>query len=126
MNKINYHFYFFLREIFQIYIGNITMDSQFAWIFCPILFGIVFIIETCFFLYKLINRRNVDDRGTTTISISSREVSWCMGSLWKYALDRTTNQMKLSIFIIWYIVSLSFSLLVTVGIFLGIYYQDFS
>jgi hypothetical protein len=102
------------------------MDSQVAWILCPILFGIVFIIETCFFLYKLINRRNVDDRGTTTISISSGEVSWCMGCIWKYALDRTTNQMKLSIFIIWYIVSISLSLLVTVGMFLGIYYQGFS
>ncbi len=102
------------------------MGSQFAWILCSISFGIVFIIETWFFLYKLINRRNVDYRGTTTISISSGEVSWCMGCAWKYALDRTTNEMKLSIFIIWYIVSISLNLLVTVGIFLAIYYKGFS
>lgn len=102
------------------------MGSQVAWIVCPIVFGIMFIIETSFFLYKLINRRSVDATGTTTISISSDEVKWCMGWVWKYALDRTTNQMKLSIFIIWYIISISLSLLAIIAMFFAIYSQDSS
>ncbi len=96
------------------------MGSVVAWITCSIFFSLTFILETGFFLYKLINARNVDQEGAANITISSCEVIWYMGWIWKYAVDKSTNQMKLSIFIIWYIVSLSLCLLSAVALFFSI------
>jgi hypothetical protein len=93
------------------------MNPAVAWIVSGVIFGISFFIETCFFLYKLINARNVNEQGAPTIKISNCEVLCFMGWIWKYAVDRTTNQMKLTIFIIWYIVCLGLCALLAVVIF---------
>jgi hypothetical protein len=99
------------------------MSETLAWIICSIIFGIIFIIETCFFVNKIIRCRNIDHMGVRTISVTSCEARFCMGWIWKFALDRTNNQMKLSLFILWYIVTVCLSLFITILLFTVIYYQ---
>jgi len=99
------------------------MNLTLSLIICPIIFSVLFIIETCFFLYKLIHRRNTDDEGMNTIDVTPREVKYCMGWVWKFAVDERTNQIKLSIFVVWYFVSICFDLFITGMIFLIVYYN---
>ena len=93
------------------------VNSLTAWIVAAVCFGFCFIFETIFFLYKLIKARNVTQQGASTIKISHCEVLCFMGWIWKYAIDRNTNEMKLTIFILWYIVSLGICVLCAVALF---------
>jgi hypothetical protein len=96
-----------------------------AWIITPILFGITFLITTSYFIYKLITSLNVEYVGQTTvrtITVTSLEITCCMGWLWKTCVDRTTNRMALSTFIIWYIINVCLLLVVSVGVFFVFYH----
>jgi hypothetical protein len=100
------------------------MAVAFAWIICPILFGIVFLILTSYFVYKLITSLNVEyseNKIIRTINITPLEVTCCMGCLWHTCLDKTTNRMALSTFIIWYIISICLEIVLTVLIFFLFY-----
>lgn len=91
-----------------------------GFIICPILFGITFFITTGFFIYKLIKSQNdeyFENTTIRTISISSAEVSCCMDLIWHLCLNKTTNRMALSTFIIWYIVSVCLQAGATIALF---------
>jgi hypothetical protein len=64
-----------------------------------------------------------ENRIIRTISITTLEVTCCMGWVWNTCLDKTTNRMALSTFIIWYIVNICIEIVLTVLIFLLFYYQ---
>jgi hypothetical protein len=96
-----------------------------ALIICPILFATTFLIVTSFFIYKLIKSQHVEYSGNTiirTINVTPFEVTCCMGCIWNTCLDKTTNRMALSTFIIWYIVNIFIEIVLTVLIFLLFYY----
>jgi hypothetical protein len=96
-------------------------------IICPLLFGISFLLTTSYFIYKLMTSLNVeysDQQTVRTIKFKPSEVTCCMGWLWKTCLDRTTNRIALSTFIIWYIVNICLALAVTVLFFVLFYYQN--
>jgi hypothetical protein len=102
------------------------MAILFAWIICPILFGIIFLIITTYFIYKLITSQNVEYSGNKIIRkiyVTPLEVTCCMGLIWNTCLDNRTNRMSLTIFIIWYIVNIFIALVLTVSIFLLFYYR---
>jgi len=100
------------------------MDLTTTWIICSVVFGVLFIIATCFFVYKIFYHRNNDCVGVTNINVSLNEVKYCMGWIWKFAFNERTGQMKLSIFILWYIVSICIDLAVAAIIFLVIYNEN--
>jgi hypothetical protein len=98
-----------------------------AAIICPIIFGICFIIQTAYFLYKIINTRQVDQSGKsplTTIPMSDAEATCCMGWAWTSCIDKTTNRITLKTFIAWYIVALSVDILVTVIFYVVMHHYD--
>lgn len=101
------------------------MSVQTAWIVAPITYGISVLITTGYFIYKLCKCQNVqhfENRTERTISVSSGEIQWCMGWIWKLCLDKSTGQMSLSIFICWYIVSMLLELAASVALFFIIAY----
>jgi len=98
-----------------------------ALIICPILFAITFFILTSFFIYKLINSQHVEYSENTiirTINVTPFEVTCCMGCIWNICLDKTTNRMALSTFIIWYIVNICIEIVLTVLMFFWFYYGN--
>jgi hypothetical protein len=112
-------------SVFKIYsLFNINMDPILAWILSPILFGVLFILQTTFFLYKLTHNRYADDVGVNSVHITKNEVTWCMGWLWIVCLNRVTSRMTLSLFIIWYLVNICFDVAVSIGLFLIIKYAN--
>lgn len=99
------------------------MELALVLIICSSIFSIAFIIQSCFFLYKLILRRNTTETGVNTICVTPIEAKYCMGWGWKFAVDRSTNQMRLSLFILSYIINLFVDLIVTAVIFIVLYYN---
>jgi hypothetical protein len=96
-----------------------------AWIICPIVFGICFISQTAYFLYKIINSRQVDYSGessVTTIPMTDTEASCCMGWAWTSCIDKRTNRITLKTFIAWYIVALCVDIIITVTFYLILYH----
>ncbi|CAF0771867.1 unnamed protein product [Adineta steineri] len=94
------------------------MAVALAWILCPIIFGICFLSQTIYFLYKIFKSRNTDysgDVAISTIHISEGEAKCCMGWAWTSCIDRRTNRMTLKVFIIWYLVALAIDILLTVA-----------
>jgi hypothetical protein len=68
-----------------------------AWLICPILFGISFLIQTSYFIYKLMTSQSVGYSGNPTvhtISFTSDEVTCCMGWIWNTCLDKITNHVS--------------------------------
>lgn len=97
-----------------------------AWIICPIVFGICFVSQTAFFLYKMLKCRQTDYSGEstiTTISMSDCEVTCCMGWIWTTCVDKRTNRMTLKTFIGWYVFVLCLDIIITVAFYLIIHYQ---
>ncbi|UJR35360.1 hypothetical protein I4U23_028117 [Adineta vaga] len=98
-----------------------------AVIICPIIFGICFLCQTIYFLYKILNGRQTDYSGLsplTTIHMTEQEATCCMGWAWTSCIDKTTNRITLKTFIIWYIVGICFDILITGLFYLLIgYYQ---
>ena len=98
-----------------------------AAIVCPIVFGLLFILQTGYFLYKLLKCRQVDrsgEKSTTTISISNSEAVVCLGWIWTSCIDKRTGRMSLKAFIAWYIVALCADILVTLLFYVSLYYYN--
>jgi hypothetical protein len=104
------------------------MAVQLSWIICPIIFGICFITQTAYFLYKILKSRQTDYSGesaVTTIPMSHGEATFCMGWAWTSCIDKTTNRITLTTFIIWYLVGVSLDILITVIFYLVLnHYND--
>jgi len=95
-----------------------------AWIICPIVFGITFLMLTSYFIYKLITSLNVEysqNRIIRTINVTSFEVTCCMGLIWNTCLDKRNNRIALSTFIAWYIVSIFIAIVLSVLMFFLFY-----
>jgi hypothetical protein len=98
-----------------------------AWILCPIVFGICFIIQTIYFLYKILKSRRTDHSGqspVTMIPMTRREALCCMGWMWAICIDKTTNRITLTTFIAWYIVALGADIIITVAFYLTFYHNN--
>ena len=98
-------------------IFKINMVFPLAVIVCSIIFGLLFILQTGYFLYKLIKCRQVDQSGeksSTTIPISDAEGIFCLGWIWTFCMDEKKGRMPLKVFIAWYIVALCFDILAVV------------
>ncbi|CAF0895806.1 unnamed protein product [Rotaria sordida] len=96
-----------------------------AWIICPIVFGICFLSQTIYFIYKILQSRNTDYSGgspVTTIHMTDSEATCCMGWAWTSCIDKTTNRITLKTFIAWYIVAVSFDVIITVIFYLILYH----
>jgi len=105
---------------------HINMAVLLAWLICPILFRISFLIQTSYFIYKLMTSQSVGYSGNPTvrtISFTSCEVTCCMGWIWNTCLDKITNRMLLSTFIIWYIIGIFMELFITALFFLLFFYK---
>ncbi len=102
-----------------------------AAIICPIVFGICFISQTAYFLYKVLATRQVDNSGespTTMIPMSDAEATCCMGWAWTSCIDKTTNRITLKTFIAWYAVALTFDIIITIVFYvlLAYYYRIYT
>jgi hypothetical protein len=98
-----------------------------AWIICPIVFGICFISQTAYFLYKILNSRQTDYSGessVTTIPMSDGEAMCCMGWAWTSCIDKRTNRITLKTFIAWYLVALCLDIIITVIFYLTLYHYN--
>jgi hypothetical protein len=96
-----------------------------AWIICPISFGLTFLIQSGYFIYKLITSQNVlySENGTgRSIDLTPFEMFCCIGWAWTLCLDKATNRMALSTFIIWYIVGICINIFLTALVFLLFYF----
>jgi hypothetical protein len=92
------------------------MAISLAVIVCPIVFGILFISQTAYFLYKILKSRRIDVSGktaATNITMTDSEATCCMGWAWTSCIDRTTNTITLKTFIAWYAVAVSADIIVT-------------
>ena len=89
------------------------MAVALAWIICPIVFGVCFIIHTSYFLYKILKSRSQNTSGSG-LHITDGEAAWCMGWAWTSCVDKTTKTMTLNVFIVWYLVVLAIDVLFTV------------
>jgi hypothetical protein len=95
-----------------------------AWIICPIVFGICFISQTAYFLYKILNSRQTDYSGespVTTIPMTDGEATCCMGWAWTSCIDKTTHRITLKTFIAWYLVALCADIILAVVFYLVLY-----
>ncbi len=104
---------------------NINMAVLLAWILSPIVFGICFLSQTIYFIYKILDARNSSNLGyasAATIHMTDAEATCCMGWAWTSCIDKTTNRITLKTFIAWYIVALCADILVTVLFFILLYY----
>ncbi|CAF1215084.1 unnamed protein product [Rotaria sp. Silwood1] len=96
-----------------------------AWIICPIVFGICFITQTVYFIYKILQSRNTDYSGSTpvtTIHMTDGEATCCMGWAWTSCIDKTTNRITLNTFIAWYVVATCVDIIITVIFYLILYH----
>jgi hypothetical protein len=92
-----------------------------AWIVCPIVFGICFLSQTVYFLYKILRSREtnyIESVPVTTVRMTETEVSCCMGWAWTSCMDKTTNRMTLKSFITWYVVVLCLDVVIAVLFYL--------
>ncbi|CAM4778400.1 unnamed protein product [Rotaria magnacalcarata] len=115
------------REILEYYIkyirrlGCITsllyinMAVELVWIVCPILFGLVFLLQTSYFIFKILQARRSNGGGSsiTSIHMTDGEATCCMGWAWTSCIDKSTNRITLNTFIAWYIVGLSLNIIIT-------------
>jgi len=96
-----------------------------AWIICPISFGLTFLIQSGYFIYKLITSRNAlytENETGRSIGFTTFEMFCCIGWVWFLCLDKATNRMALSTFIIWYIVGICINFFLTASVFLLFYF----
>ncbi len=103
------------------FLTQIRMAVLLAWIICPIVFGICFIIQTTYFLYKILKSRRTDHSGqspVTMIPMTDGEALCCMGWIWTTCIDKTTNRITLTTFIVWYIVALCADIIITAAFYL--------
>lgn len=102
----------------------INMPVLLAVIICPIVFGVCFILQTAYFLYKVLKSQHVDyskGQSVSTISITDTEAYFCMGLIWTSCIDKTTKRMSLKAFIAWYIIALIANILLTVLLYVFLY-----
>ena len=102
----------------------VNMTILLAVIVCPLVFGILFILQTAYFLYKVLKSRHVDYSGVkpvTTISITDTEAYFCMGLIWTSCINKTTKRMSMKAFIAWYIVGLCADIILTVLLYVVFY-----
>src|SRR5689334_4005749 len=98
-----------------------------AWIICPLVFGICFILQTSYFLYKIIKSRQTDysEKTTiTTISMTESETTCCNGLALTTCNYKRTNRITLKIFITLYLVCLILDIIVTLLFYFVIYYYN--
>ncbi|CAF2763019.1 unnamed protein product [Rotaria sp. Silwood2] len=96
-------------------------------IICPIIFGICFLSQTIYFIYKILNSRNTDYSGSstvTTIHMTDAEATCCMGWAWTSCIDKRTNRITLKTFIAWYLVATCLDIVITVIFFFVIRHFD--
>ena len=101
------------------------MAVEVAWIICPIVFGLCFLSQTIYFIYKLLNARNTDYSGSspvTTVHMTDGEATCCMGWAWTSCIDKRTNRITLKVFIAWYIIAVCVDIVITVAFYFIIYH----
>ena len=106
---------------FNCWASEVSMAVLLAWILCPIVFGVCFVSQTAYFLYKMLRSRETnysESEPVTTIRLSETEVSCCMGWAWTSCMDKATNRMTLKAFIAWYVVALCLDVILTLLFYL--------
>jgi len=89
-------------------------------IYCSTIFGLLFTIQTGYFIYKILKSRQTDyseESYVTTIPMTKNEAMCCMGCLWASCVDKTTNRITLKIFIARYVFIICADFIITLAFY---------